>query len=130
MKSVAFAVFGLAAALAATSAVATVGTIIHDQSQVSSLKSFSSMVPWTSAPKRVDVAEQKLERLPPRYSSYVTDPGSLKTASNSGRFVVYGSLGNGAVANAAISGKSARVSLPTDQTAMLEPANAGFEETN
>lgn len=117
MKSVAFAVFGIAAGLAATSAVATVGTMIHDQSQVSNLKSFSDTVSWTDAPKRIDVADQHLERLPPRYSSYVTDPGSMKTASNSDQFVVYGSMGSTA--------KAARVikeTLPTDRTAFRKPA--------
>ncbi|MCO6188368.1 hypothetical protein [Rhizobium sp. L1K21] len=125
MKSVAFAVFGLAAALAATSAVATVGTMIHNQSQPSSLETFSDMVPWTSTPKRVDVADQNLERLPPRYSSYVTDPGSLKTAANSSRFVVYGSMGN-----VAVSEKSGRTPMPTDQTALLEPESTVLAETN
>ncbi len=90
MKTVASIAFGIIAIVGFTWAGFAVASAVERQSEASSLAQIETFTMWTAGPQRVSLEEQSLERLPPRYSTYVTNEmlAKVTTKRNGSEFIL------------------------------------------
>ncbi len=81
MKTVASITFGIIAAIGFIWAGFAAASAFERQSEVSSFAQIETFTMWTAGPKRVSLKEQSLERLPPRYSTYVANSMTAKATT-------------------------------------------------
>ncbi|MGR6432653.1 BA14K family protein [Rhizobium sp. PAMB 3174] len=109
MRSAATLTFGIASSIAMVWTGVAVASLVTPSSGSSPLRPMESDQLWVSKPVRIDTARQSLERLTPRFSSYVTDD-ERKT-----------------IELASLNPKSTSATLPVDsasETASAEDRNA------
>lgn len=82
MKAIGSLAFGIALSVCASAGAASVASLVlAEPSERPLLKAASAPDLWTATPVRIDRSQQNYERLPPAYSSYVTNPVSVKLTS-------------------------------------------------
>lgn len=82
MKAIGSLAFGIALSVCASAAAASVASLVLAQpTEPPLLKSASAPDLWTATPVRIDRSQQNYQRLPPVYSTYVTNPVSAKRTS-------------------------------------------------
>lgn len=77
MQTVATLTFGIASSVAACVGAAAMASLVMANSEAFSLDPSSASDLWSVTPVRVDRRKQKFERLPPAYSSYVTEASAI-----------------------------------------------------
>ncbi|WFU12726.1 BA14K family protein (plasmid) [Rhizobium sp. CB3090] len=83
MKAIALAAFGIASSIGACIAVASLASYVVAEPERHSFANLTAPDLWTTEPRRVDPRTQHYERLPPLYSTYVTNATAVKTAKPS-----------------------------------------------
>ncbi len=82
MKAIGSLAFGIALSVCASAAAASVASLVLAKpTEPPLLKSASAPDLWTATPVRIDRSQQNYQRLPPVYSTYVTNPVSAKRTS-------------------------------------------------
>jgi hypothetical protein len=82
MKAIGSLAFGIALSVCASAGAASVASLVLAKpTEPPLLKSASAPDLWTATPVRIDRNQQNYERLPPVYSTYVTNPVSAKITS-------------------------------------------------
>ncbi|MBB2687861.1 UNVERIFIED_ORG: hypothetical protein GGD48_004980 [Rhizobium etli] len=80
MKGVASVAFGILSSVGACIAAASVASYVVADSEPHAFNELAARDLWTTTPVKVDPRQQHYERIPPLYSSYVTD-ASTRIAS-------------------------------------------------
>jgi hypothetical protein len=83
MKAIASVAFGIASAVGACVAVASLASYVIAEPERHSFANLAAPDLWTTEPRRIDPSAQHYERLPPLYSTYVTNAPALKIADAS-----------------------------------------------
>ncbi|MGO8369122.1 BA14K family protein [Rhizobium ruizarguesonis] len=73
MKAIASVAFGILSSVGACIAAASVASYVVADSEPHTFKELAARDLWTTTPVKVDPREQHYERIPPLYSSYVTE---------------------------------------------------------
>jgi hypothetical protein len=81
MKAIATLAFGIVSSLGACISAASVASIVMAHSEGHSFGRLSAPDLWTTNPVRIDRSKQDYQRLPPAYSSYVTDAPKVVLAT-------------------------------------------------
>ncbi|RDJ05638.1 BA14K family protein [Rhizobium grahamii] len=82
MKTFASLAFGIASSIGACIAVTSLASAIVADPEAHKLDTLSSPDLWTNKPVRIDVVNQRYERVPAAHSTYVTDPLQLRVAAS------------------------------------------------
>lgn len=77
MKAIAVAAFGIISSVGVCIAASSLASFVMADPQPQKFASLSNPDLWTTSPVRVDVSRQHYERLPPAYSSYVTQASTV-----------------------------------------------------
>ncbi|MDF0664034.1 MULTISPECIES: BA14K family protein [unclassified Rhizobium] len=80
MKGIASVAFGIVSSVGASIAAASVASYVVADSEPHAFNELAARDLWTTTPVKVDPRQQHYERIPPLYSSYVTD-ASTRIAS-------------------------------------------------
>ncbi|CAN7308965.1 BA14K family protein [Rhizobium leguminosarum] len=80
MKAIASLVFGILSSVGATMAAASVASHVVADSKSHTFNDLASRDLWTTTPVKVDPRQQHYERIPPLYSSYVTEAPTIATS--------------------------------------------------
>ncbi|MBY5336206.1 BA14K family protein [Rhizobium leguminosarum] len=80
MKAIASLVFGILSSVGATMAAASVASHVVVDSKSHTFNELASRDLWTTTPVKVDPRQQHYERIPPLYSSYVTEAPTIATS--------------------------------------------------
>ncbi|AVC46979.1 bA14K family protein (plasmid) [Rhizobium leguminosarum bv. viciae] len=73
MKAIASVAFGILSSVGACVAAASVASYVVADSEPHAFKELAARDLWTTTPVKVDPRQQPYERIPPLYSSYVTE---------------------------------------------------------
>ncbi|MGR9500128.1 BA14K family protein (plasmid) [Rhizobium leguminosarum] len=73
MKAIASVAFGILSSVGACVAAASVASYVVADSEPHAFKELAARDLWTTTPVKVDPRQQRYERVPPLYSSYVTE---------------------------------------------------------
>ncbi|NKK36384.1 BA14K family protein [Rhizobium leguminosarum bv. viciae] len=73
MKAIASVVFGILSSVGACVAAASVASYVVADSEPHAFNELAARDLWTTTPVKVDPRQQHYERIPPLYSSYVTE---------------------------------------------------------
>ncbi|MGO7902252.1 BA14K family protein [Rhizobium ruizarguesonis] len=80
MKAIASVAFGILSSVGACIAAASVASYVVADSEPHTFKELAARDLWTTTPVKVDPREQHYERIPPLYSSYVTEAPTIATS--------------------------------------------------
>ncbi|RUM25105.1 BA14K family protein [Rhizobium vallis] len=80
MNAVASVAFGIASAVGACIAAASVASHVVADSEPHAFMDLSARDLWTTEPVKIDPRQQHYERIPPLYSSYVTEASAITTS--------------------------------------------------
>ncbi|MFS2180110.1 BA14K family protein [Rhizobium pisi] len=80
MKAVASIAFGIVSSVGACIAAASVASHVVADSEPRALTDLAARDLWTTKPVKVDPRQQHYERIPPVYSSYVTEASAITTS--------------------------------------------------
>ncbi len=80
MKAIASVVFGILSSVGAAMAAASVASHVVADSEPHAFNDLASRDLWTTTPVKVDLRQQHYERIPPLYSSYVTEAPTIATS--------------------------------------------------
>ncbi|MEF0942702.1 BA14K family protein [Rhizobium sp. BR 362] len=83
MKAIASVAFGIASSVGACVAIASVASYVIAEPERHSFANLAAPDLWTTEPRRIDPGAQHYERLPPMYSTYVTNAPAVKIADAS-----------------------------------------------
>ncbi|MBY5698990.1 BA14K family protein [Rhizobium leguminosarum] len=79
MKAIASVVFGILSSVGACMAAASIASYVVADSEPHAFKDLTSRDLWTTTPVKIDIRQQHYERIPPLYSSYVTEAPAITT---------------------------------------------------
>lgn len=80
MKAIASLAFGILSSVGACMAAASVASHVVADSKSHTFNDLASRDLWTTTPVKVDLRQQHYERIPPLYSSYVTEAPTFATS--------------------------------------------------
>ncbi|MBA1346194.1 BA14K family protein [Rhizobium sp. WYCCWR 11146] len=80
MKAIASVAFGILSSVGACMAAASVASHVVADSEPHAFGDLAARDLWTTTPVKVDPRQQRYERIPPLYSSYVTEASAVITA--------------------------------------------------
>ncbi|MGO8071655.1 BA14K family protein [Rhizobium leguminosarum] len=80
MKAIASVTFGILSSVGACMAAAAVASHVVADSEPHAFNDLAARDLWTTTPVKVDPRQQRYERIPPLYSSYVTEASAVTTA--------------------------------------------------
>jgi hypothetical protein len=80
MKAIASVVFGIVSSVGACLAAASVASHVVGDAEPHAFNDLATRDLWTTRPVKVDPRQQRYERIPPLYSSYVTEASATMTS--------------------------------------------------
>ncbi|MBB4277931.1 BA14K family protein [Rhizobium mongolense] len=80
MKAIASVVFGIFSSVGACVAAASVASHVVGDAEPHTFNELATRDLWTTRPVKVDPRQQRYERIPPLYSSYVTEASTTMTS--------------------------------------------------
>ncbi|WP_455873746.1 BA14K family protein [Rhizobium yanglingense] len=80
MKGIASVVFGIVSSVGACVAAASVASHVAENAGPHAFNDLATGDLWTTRPVKVDPRQQRYERIPPLYSSYVTEASATMTS--------------------------------------------------